>query len=68
MVEFFLHHSGPISLSENLRYSLDSNHYWLMWVFASLSLANGLHCLTDYGGMLSEWSVNWTEVRRFNYQ
>ena len=25
-------------------------HYWLLWAFASLSLVNGFHCLTDCCG------------------
>ena len=26
-------------------------HHWLLWTFFSLSLANGLHCLTDCCGL-----------------
>ena len=43
------------------------HHYWLLWSFASLSLANGLLCLQIVMVLvnrgLSDASVNWLDVQ-----
>ena len=44
---------------------------WFFKAFASLSLANGLYCLTDFCGfvnrVLNDQPVNWPCIRRCNY-
>ena len=45
-------------------------HYYLLWAFLLQSLANGLHYSQIVevlvNSELSDWSVNWPQIRRPN--
>ena len=46
--------AGVFGSSQQLFHAFKTLYYQLLWAFASLSLANGLHCLTNCCGLGKE--------------